>query len=106
MHFLGLLRGSDFPGADSPYRFISNDDLGPVFYLIGDGFKLRGDYLDGLIAFPLLWSGQSRANQWPLDLAYLQCLSAAQDDTQSSVKRCLGLTCDKLNHGYQSAPKF
>lgn len=73
MHLLRLLRARNLARSNRPHRFVRDHDLGPVLRFGGDGFELRGDNLDRLVAFSLF-----------------QRLTAAQDDTQTSLERGLG----------------
>lgn len=62
-----------------PDGFVGDNNLRPVLDLVGDSLKLGCHNLDCLSSLTLL-----------------QALAAAQNDTESAVKRCLGLVCDKL----------
>lgn len=64
---------------DSPDGLIGNDNLAPVLDLVGYRLELRGNMADRLALLPLL-----------------QALTAAQNHTQSSIQRGLGLAGHKL----------
>lgn len=63
---------------DSPDRFVGNNNLGPVLDLVRDSLELLCDHTDGLALLPLL-----------------EALTTAQNHTQSSVERSLGLACNE-----------
>lgn len=62
-----------------PNRFISHNNLTPIAHLLLHSPKLTRHNL----------------NRTPL-LALLQTLTTAQDDTQASIQRCLGLAGDEI----------
>lgn len=71
---LCLLGAGNLAGTDSPDWLVGNDNLAPVLDLVGDSAELRGNDLDGLVG-----------------LALLERLTTAQNNTESTVKRGLGL---------------
>lgn len=74
-----MLWSSYFSGTDSPDRFVSNDDVGPVFDDVGDSLKLLENDLLGLSSLALLFA-----------------LTAAKDDLDSDFEGVLGLLSNDL----------
>jgi len=69
----------------------------------GDGLELRGDNVDGLVCFALLFGVfvivrifDGKNTQGLVKTTHLERLSAAQNDAQATVKRSLGLAGDEL----------
>lgn len=77
-----MLWGSYFSGTDSPDRFVSNDDVGPVLDDVGDSLKLLENDLLGLSSLALLFA-----------------LTAAKDDLDSDFEGVLGFLSNDLQEG-------
>lgn len=79
MNLLGLLRGGDLAGANSPDGLIGNDNLGPFGGLGLEGLELLADDLNGFAG-----------------LALLERLAAAPNDADAVFGGVLGLGGDEL----------
>jgi hypothetical protein len=86
-----------------PDRLIGNHDLGPLVLgqNVGDGVELPCHDVDGLVGFTLLDARISDrcANRATLETTYLQTLTDAQNDTESTVDGSLGLASNELFKG-------
>lgn len=62
-----------------PDGLVGDHDLGPVLDLVRNGLELGSHDIDSLVR-----------------LALLQALTAAENDAQTAINRCLGLARDEL----------